>query len=180
MRVLVNTLIILSICVAAASCGHRPNDDRGNLEALWRMGERSTAVTEARAVVLRAANANEVDPNELVRRAGAIRDRLYTEPVPPVDARGARPDLRFVVDGGQLDAELRDALLHDDALVMIRAAITVGELGLRRHAIGLLDVITRPGPVALNQPMTDLETPGIAWLTAKQVALESLAQLAAP
>ena len=144
------------------------------------MGERSAAVAEARAVVQRAADANEIDPGELVRRARAIRDRLGDEPVPPADARGARSDPRFVVDGGLLDAELRDALLHDDALVMIRAAITVGELKLRRHAIGLLDVITRPGPVTLHQPMGDLETPRIAWLTAKQVALESLAQLAAP
>ena len=40
MRALFNTLIVLSLCGAVASCGHRPNDDRGNLETLWRTGDR--------------------------------------------------------------------------------------------------------------------------------------------
>ena len=165
---------------AVAGCGYRPGADQGRLEALWQMGERTVAIEEARAVIANVAEANEVEIGQVQERARAIREQLLTEPIPPVDAAGSRPDSRFSLAGGTLDMELQSALEHEEAIVMIRAAVTVGELKLNRHAMGLLAMITRPGPVRLYTRLSSLESPMMAWLTAKQVALDSLLLLTRP
>lgn len=129
-------------------------------------------------MIRRTAEANGVSLADLRLRASAIRARLSTEPIPPSDAFPSREPDRFPMRSDQLDAELQTALLHSEALVTIRAAITVGELRLTRHAKGLLSLITRSGPVALKRTYPSLDSPLMAWLTAKQVAQESLRQLA--
>ena len=128
-------------------------------------------------MIRRSAEANGVLVPDLEARAHAIRTRLSTEPVPPDDAIKSESNEPFPMNSGQLDKELQESLRHPDALVMIRSAITVGELKLTRHAMGLLAMITRPGPVQLKRPYPSLEEPMIAWLTSKQVALDSLVQL---
>ena len=180
MRAATLAIVSLMLCLCFIGCGHRPDADLGHMHALWRQGEHQAALTEARAVIRRAAHANGVDPEDLKRRASTIRDRLSTEPVPPADAAGVQDDPRFTLGAGHLDGELQAALAHPEAIVMIRSAIAVGELKLKRHGLGLLAVIAHPGPVKLERTDPNLESPMIAWLTSKQVALDSLVQLATP
>jgi hypothetical protein len=172
-------LVLVALWSALLGCGHSPNADLSRLDALWHSGNHRAAAAEAEAMIRRTAEANGVSLEELRERATTIRARLSSEPVPPGDA--GRPDGndRFPMRSDQLDSELQTALLHPDALVTIRAAITVGELQLKRHAKGLLSLITRPGPVRLERTYPSIDTPLMAWLTAKLVAQESLHQLVA-
>ena len=173
-------LVLIALCGLLGGCGHSSSADLAHLDALWRDGDHEAACFEAQAVVRRIAEANGVDVAKLEARARAIRERLSTDPIPPIDAHGFQENDRFTMRSDRLDSEIQAALLHPDALVAIRAAITVGELKLVRHTKGLLVLITRPGPIRLARAYPSLESPLIAWLTTKQVALESLRQLTAP
>ncbi len=167
------------LCVLLTGCGHRPDGDPSALASMWQRGDEAGAIQEARAWVARVAQANGVTLEAVHSGARAIREELSSVPVPPTDAASSSEKRAFSLESGTLDEELRAALLSADAVVMMRAAVTVGELSLKRHAIGLLAVITHPGPVELKGVFHHLPSPGLAWLIAKQVALESLAQLAA-
>ena len=177
MRTARTITILLTLWISLIGCGHRPTADLSRLESLWRHGDHQAALTEARAVIRRTAEANGVLVSELRARAHAIRERLSTEPIPPDDAIKSESTTPFPMTAGQLDKELQESLQNPEALVMIRSAITIGELKLTRHSMGLLAMITRPGPVRLKRPYPSLEEPMMAWLTSKQVALDSLVQL---
>lgn len=177
MKIAHTALRLLVLWSLLGGCGHSSNADFARLDSLWRGGDHEAAWAEAEAVVQRTVGANGVSLAEVQARARAIRERLSTDPIPPSDAHGFDERHRFAMRSDHLDSEIQSALLHPDALVTIRAAITVGELKLIRHAKGLLNLIARPGSVQLKRTYPSLENPLVAWLTAKQVALESLRQL---
>jgi len=146
---------------------------------LWRSGDRPGALTEARAVIERYAEHNDTSLGALGPVARAVHERLSEEPIPPADARASGGPDRLAASSNHIDEELRGALAHFEALVAIRAAVTVGDLALVRHAPGLLGLIARPGPIGLTRKIPELRDPVQAWLVTKVVALHALERLAA-
>ena len=171
-------LLAIPMLVSGPGCGIAVEADRTTLMALWRSGDRPGALTEARAVIGRYAEANDTTLAALVPDARAARQRLSEEPIPPADAKATGPLDPLTSSKDHIDTELREALAHPEALVAIRAAVTVGDLSLLWHAPGLLELISRPGPIGLTRKIPELRDPVQAWLVTKVVALHALERMA--
>ena len=169
--------MIAAVMLVAPSCGFHPGPDVANLQALWRSGDTAGAILEARAVLRRYCEANDATWEDIAAHAERARHRLSTQPVVPADGGApVAPGLDVATD--HLDRELRDALGHGSALVTIRAAVTVGELGLARHTSGLLTLIATSRPLGSDSSSLEIDDPVTAWLTSKMVALWALERLA--
>jgi hypothetical protein len=139
---------------------------------------------EARSIVTRFAEANGHDLSALIQCARAQEERWGEEPLVPIDAASELDHDPLALPADHLQRGLRRALRHGEALVVIRAALNVGSLGLLRQAPGLMEVISSPEPLQLRKGLEthgderDLRGPLHASLVTKAVALLALERLA--
>jgi hypothetical protein len=129
----------------------------------WRVGDRDTALHEARAMYDRFAGDN---PEATARAAELLPElrRILAEREP---TRQLDPD-----------ADLRARLLSVDAAATLPAIASVEGLGLRRHGQALLAIISRRDAWQDSSDLTaDLDV-GTRSMLVKTMALEAMTSLA--